>query len=338
MGMDLRSHSLALTVSLLSASMVAQSAMANELSARGGQSAGFTIHDASKVEREFCRWEDGRLYLVLPSGARFELVPSTLDAAITNPGDGTFHPFEAAEVRSALEAVQFPLDRLFADIYILPYPRRGGLESAAGPGLMLLSPGVRELSLEHQHSEVTHELGHVVQYALMPDSDVAAWQQYRALRGIADETLFSADAAHSNRPHEIFAEDFRALFGDALANYSGTIENATLAHPRTVAGLSAFVAGRAQQTLAAPLRVISGDALASRGAVRFGRGGANAVALEVFDITGRRLATVPPSATRSGIEWSWDGRDSQGRAIHASVVFARARDGQGGTARVTRLH
>ena len=43
-----------------------------------------------------------------------------------------------------------------------------------------------------------------------------------------------------NRPHEIFAEDFRALFGGPTANYSGTIENPGLVHPGAVPGLAAF--------------------------------------------------------------------------------------------------
>lgn len=312
-------------------------AQGNELRAQGGQGEGFVIHDAAEVERNFCRWDDGRLYLVLPGGARYELVHSPADPVITNKGDGAFHTFDVEEVRSTLAAVRFPLERVSADIYVLPYPRRAGLESAAGPGVILLSPGVMELSVEHQHAELTHELGHVVQFALMSDANVRAWQQYRALRGIGDVAEYSAEASHSDRPHEIFAEDFRVLFGDALANYSGTIENPVLAHPRSVPGLQAFFAGLATQSFANSLQVIAGDALASRGAVRFGRGGTRLSALDVFDVTGRRLATVSPRTSGGGIEWAWDGRDTQGRAVESVVVFARARDGEGGTARVTRL-
>ena len=332
---------LARSSALILATLVAVSftvcAQANELAARGGQSAGFVIHDAAQVERDFCRWEDGRLYLLLPGGARYELVPTTADAAITNAGDGSFHPFDASEVRATLEAVRYPLARIAADIYVLPYPRRSGLESAAGPGLILLSPGVRDLSVEHQHAELTHELGHVVQYALLADNNETGWQRYRALRGIGDESAYSADAVHANRPHEIFAEDFRALFGDALANYSGTIENAALAHPGSVVGLASFFSDLADQSLASHVRVIAGNAHASRGAVRFGRSGSQLVALDVFDVSGRRIATVSPTAATSGVEWAWDGRDRHGRAVQSAVVFARARDGQGGIARVTRL-
>jgi hypothetical protein len=39
----------------------------------------------------------------------------------------------------------------------------------------------------------------------------------------------------------------------------------------------------------------------------------------------------------SGVSWRWDGRDASGRTVRGAVVFARARDGVGGSVRVTRL-
>src|SRR5258707_5060384 len=132
------------------------------------------------------------------------------------PGDGAFQAFDPAEVNAAMADVRFPLREVSAEVFILPYPRRASLESAAGPGLILLSPGVRMLSREHQHSEFVHELGHVVQYALLPDADGSGWAQYARMRGL-EPGVNSASAPHANRPHEIWAEDFRALFGGAAA-------------------------------------------------------------------------------------------------------------------------
>ena len=57
----------------------------------------------------------------------------------------------------------------------------------------------------------------------IPD-DADGWTRYRALRGIGGASVCNASAPHADRPHEIFAEDFRPFGGD-LANYSGTIEN-----------------------------------------------------------------------------------------------------------------
>src|SRR5262245_4553 len=214
---------------------------ANELDA-SFDGRGLVIHDAAETLSEWCDRDSlGRLWLELPGGARFELVTSTSDPAIANPGDGFFHPFDAAEIHAAVGSTRFPMSTIHADIFVLPYPRRQGLESAAGPGLVLLAPGVRPLSREQQHSELVHELGHVVHHALLPDTDLEGWSAYRSIRGITDETIYAATAVHADRPHEIFAEDFRALFGDALATYSGTIENASLSPPEQVAGLQDFM-------------------------------------------------------------------------------------------------
>ncbi len=322
------------TIALVATLAAPAASGANEL-AGSVRTTGFTIHDAAETLRSYCHTEGGKLYFTIPGGASWELVTSTSDPAIANPGDGQFHPFDPAQVSAALAAVRFPLNRVSAEIFILPYPRRDGLESAAGPGLVLLSPGVRELPAEQQHAEFTHELGHVVQYALMPDPDTTAWARYRSLRGIQDETTYSATAIHADRPHEIFAEDFRALFGDAQANYSGTIENAALAYPTTVSGLSAMMLSLAHApAVATPLTVMRA---AARGAVLLARNGAGLAPLDVFDVAGRRVATVPATADAAGAHWSWDGRDARGVPVAATVLFARVRDGRGGVARIVQL-
>jgi hypothetical protein len=309
-------------------------ASANELAA-GAATSGIVIHDAAETLRDYCRWQGSTLVFTIPGGASWELVTTTADAAILNPGDGQFHAFDAAEVRAALAGVRYPLARVSAEVFVLPYPRRAQLESAAGPGLILLSPGVRALPAEQQHAEFTHELGHVVQYTLMPDADAAAWGGYRQLRGITDVTTYSSTSAHGDRPHEIFAEDFRALFGDAQANAAGTIENATLAYPTSVPGLSAFVLDLAgAPALATPLRVAS---VVRGGVATFARGGAGAAVLDLFDVTGRRVAAIAPVADANGCRWTWDGRDASGAEQRGAVFFARARDGKGGIARLVRL-
>ena len=321
-------------LAILAALLAPAAARANEV-ASAERTIGFTIHDADETLRSYCHWDAGTLVFTPPGGSSWELVTSTNDPAIANPGDGSFHPFAVAEVASALAGVRFPLARVAAEIFILPYPRRAGLESAAGPGIILLSPGVRPLPVEQQHAEFTHELGHVVQYALMPDADTLAWSRYRRLRGITDVTVYAASAAHVDRPHEIFAEDFRAMYGDAQANYSGTIENAALAYPVAISGLSAFVQALAGAPVAVtPLRVATAD---DHGAVMLSRNGPGLATLDVYDVTGRRLASVPPTADASGCHWNWNGRDANGAPVAATVLFARVRDGRGGVARIVHL-
>jgi len=318
-------------IALAAALLAGSSAHATEL-AGAAHARGFVIHDAAETLERFCRWESGKLYFELPSGARWELITSTDDPAITNRGDGAFHAYDAAEVKRALAAVRFPLAGVSAEVYVLPYPRRGGLESAAGAGLILLSPGVRPLSVAHQHAEFTHELGHVVQYARMPDSDRERWQRYAALRGFTLES-HTSESAHGDRPHEIFAEDFRALFGGALAHQSGTIENAELALPNLVSGLEAFMLSLAGDAGTGSL-ALSAPAVA-RGTVMYARAGEAQALLDVYDVTGRRLITLAPTAQMGSVSWAWDGRDARGNTVRG-VTFARARDGQGGAARVAR--
>ncbi len=297
-----------------------------------GSSSGFVIHDPTQVLHDYCRTDaDGVLWLELPDGARFELVTSTADPAIRNPGDGAFHPFDPIEVRAALDGVAFPLGRVGADVFLLPYPRRAGLESAAGPGLVLLAPGVMPLTHEHQHAEFVHELGHVVQYARMPDTDAQDWEAYRALRGIADLSRFSAGAPHADRPHEIFAEDFRALFGDPLATYSGTIENAWLTPPAQVPGLREFILGLEGDRARASLTAFPNP---TRGTVSFSRAGGTARPMELFDLGGRRIVSLAPTVGPAGTTWSWDRRDAEGRRVPRGVLFARVR-GERETLRVT---
>jgi hypothetical protein len=317
-------------IALAAAAFSPAASPADELRVAGRPS-GFAVHDADETRRDFCHTDaDGRLWLEIPGGARFELITSTADPDIANPGDGAFHPFDAAEVDAALAQVDYDLDGVRADVFVLPYPRRHGLDSAAGPGVILLSPGVRPVSREQQHAEVTHELGHVVQYALMPDDDVAGWSAYRSLRGITDASTFSAASVHANRPHEIFAEDFRVLFGGPTANYSGTIENATLADPRAVPGLRSFFLGFARPITAGRLTASPNPA---RGALRFHRAGATAALLDVFDAQGRRVATLAASPGPDGTEWRWAGADVA-RLAAGHVLYARVRDGAGDTARI----
>lgn len=333
----LRARHPLLTLALpgLLALLLAAQVRANEVAAVGAPtSRGFVIHDAAATLRDWCHTDSwGVLWLVLPGGTSYELITSVSDPAVTNHGDGTFHAFDASEVAGALRAVRYPLDGVSADVFILPYPRRAGLTSAAGPGLILLSPGVYPVPREQQHAEFVHELGHVVQYANLPDEDAVSWDRYRTLRGITDFSVYCDNAVHADRPHEIFAEDFRGLFGGPLAISTGNIENASLPPPTQIAGLADFMLQLSGTVLTATLGARPNPA---RGPVLFSRKGSAAAALDLFDLAGRRLATVAPEVIGDGVRWSWDGRDESGRRAGPGVVFARTRDGSA-RARLTLL-
>ena len=296
-------------------------AHADELAGVTERAIGLVIHDPAETLERYCATDStGTLWLALPDGTRWELITSTQDSAIANPGDGAFHPFDAAEVRAAIAGVRYPLGGIDADVFLLPYPRRSGLTSAAAPGLVLLSPGVRPVAVATQHATVTHELGHLVHLAHMPDDDADAWSRWRALRGVTDATVYCASAPHADRPHEIFAEDFRVLFGDGLAATDGGIENAGLAPPGAVPGLDAFV-----RALAGGAAGLTAWPNPGRGAIAFTRAGGAAGALDVFDVTGRRVATLTAVGSPTGWSWFWDGRGDDGRSLPAGRYLAHER-------------
>lgn len=83
----------------------------------------------------------------------------------------------------------------------------------------------------------THEFGHNVDFQLMTKS---LWKEYKELRGITDTKIYNNNAPLSaNRPQEIFAEDFRLLFGCDDAKVKAH-ENTSLANPNDVEGLREF--------------------------------------------------------------------------------------------------
>jgi hypothetical protein len=205
-----------------------------------GAHASILIHGVDDVLANYTFEEDGKLYFAVPSMQAWELITDVSDSAVSNKGDGVFHSFEKSVVEQALAETSYPLDRVDVEVFILPYPRRGALDSSASTGRMFLSPGVYQLLPEHQHFTVTHELGHVVHRRFMPEDPSPLWQEFRELRRITDTIVYSNDAVHKNRPNEIFAEDFRFLFGTALANYCGSIENGDLPLPTDVPGLREF--------------------------------------------------------------------------------------------------
>ena len=291
----------------LLALLLAAPARANEVAAGGAPtSRDIVVHDAAETLRDWCHTDSrGVLWLVLPGGTSYELITSVSDPAVTNHGDGAFHAFDAGEVAGALAAVRYPLDGVSADVFILPYPRRAGLTSAAGPGLILLSPGVYPVPREQQHAEFVHELGHVVQYAHLPDQDAASWNRYRTLRGITDVSVYCDNAAHADRPHEIFAEDFRGLFGGPLANSTGNIENASLTPPTQIAGLADF------------MLQLSGT-VADRHARRAPQSGARSGALLAEGLRGGGARPVRPRGPPSG-----HGR-ARGRRRRRALELGRA--------------
>jgi hypothetical protein len=291
---------------------------------------GCRIHAADDVMATRVHASDDGLDFTDLRGQAWNLVTSTSDPAIAYPGSGSFHAATAAMVADAVDALAWPgMTSFNVDVFLLPYPRRQLLPSSAGGGAVYVSPGVHPWSEGPLHALVVHELGHLVHERYLPDSNVDGWKRYRELRGITDDSVYRAGAAHRNRPHEIFAEDFRALFGGALANYSHSIENTDLVPPHQVPGLYEFMAALAGQAgvtpPAAAVPVLAAAPNPFRESTLLSIGGpvdaAAGFAVDICDVSGRlvrRLGAFEPGTDKVG----WNGRDDAGRPMAAGVYYA----------------
>jgi hypothetical protein len=225
------------------------------------------------------------------------------------------------EVVRAIGSVTYAADAMKADVLILAWPRRDLPESSAEGTAIFLTPGRIDYPTPHVHYTVAHELGHVVHNALMPDSREDLWAKYAGLRGI--DLASAGRAGHASRMHEIFAEDFRALFGGAMAQCGSGVENHELVPPDEVAGLREFFLSL-PDVWKNTVRVYAGPnpfkgnltvGVFSLGAdTRIDR-------VTVYDVEGKLVASLAPSG-RSACEVTWDGRCSSGALAGPGAYFA----------------
>lgn len=289
------------------------------------------IYSADYVSEHWVRESAGRAWLEIPGYGSAELIL---------PGSGNtataYYPHAALDVYEALAAVAHPALPETLSVYCLPFPRAGLTSSSTAGARIFMSPGVLPIPPEVTHMVATHELGHAMHNRHLPDSNTAGWQVYRNLREIEDLSVYCADAQHRNRPHEIFAEDFRYLFGGVLANYSGTIENAALAAPDAVPGLYGFLLslGQGQSLTPAAAGLVASNFPnpfnpQTRLALQAAREQlGQPLVIELFDAAGRRVRTLYTGALeRTQLELEWDGRDERGAALPSGAYFARIRLG-----------
>jgi hypothetical protein len=172
--------------------------------------------------------------------------------------------------------------------------------------------------------------------AFLPDSDRDGWAEYCALRGIDDAARFNASAVHRDRPHEIFAEDFRVLFGTPDGMQASPIENQDLVPPDQVLGLREFFLNRiGESTTAAPALAAARaypNPLAAGDLLRFALPAADPMGkadVAIYDLMGhqvRALGTLRPSGGGT-FETRWDGKDDAGRTLPRGVYFCNVQSG-----------
>ncbi|MCK5406283.1 MAG: hypothetical protein KAJ37_02460 [Candidatus Krumholzibacteria bacterium] len=273
----------------------------------------------------------GEQVITLDDGRYVSVITDINDPSIYNKGDGDFHPFSEESVIDVLSGISHPGMDLDVTVYILPYPRRNLLVSSTTGNSVFLSPHVLDIHPAVCAYIVAHELGHVFHNAYMPD-DSPLWNRYRWIRTITNSDIYYSGATHAYRPKEIFAEDFRVLFGGEEAAFGGRIENTSLPAPAEVAGLFEFMAdigGEVVAVIGPKVRatnypnpfnpeteiriVVPVNILVAR----------ERVTVRIYDVTGalvKQLYSDVPSG--ENLYMHWDGRDHNGTAVASANYFA----------------
>lgn len=290
---------------------------------------------SSEMLKSRLELRDGSAVIPLDGFRELSVITDISDPAITNKGDGSFHPFDERAVIEALAGVSHPAVRLAVTVYVLPYPRRSVLVSSTTGREIFLSPHVLDINPAVAAYIITHELGHVFHNVYLPDG-TRGWNDYRGLRGIGDDAVYSESAAHAYRPKEIFAEDFRVLFGNENAAWDGQIENPALPSPVMVAGLEPFMRNLgsgiryAREAIVATsypnpfnpdteIRLtVPDDVLAS----------AAPVSVRIYDVRGALVQELYSGVPRSAeLVVRWDGTDRSGNTVASAQYFARINAG-----------
>jgi hypothetical protein len=296
---------------------------------------GVTIFTSEHLARRLQTY-NGEDIIPLDDGRYFRVVTDINDPEIANKGDGAFHPFQMNKVIEVLRSINHPRLNMKITVYLLPYPRRSVLVSWASGSEIFLSPHVLEIESEVTAYIVTHEVGHVYQFRNIPDTNSDTWARYKTIRGITNTAKFSDYGPHAYRPKEIFAEDFRVLFGSEEARYNDTVENPELCSPFEVAGLRSFMLNLE----AVPVEPTTITALkcfpnpfnpCTEIAVVLGEDftpGHDLVSVRIYNITGalvRELYDGAPESRRLQVEW--DGRSDRGEQVASAPYFAQVRAG-----------
>jgi hypothetical protein len=276
------------------------------------------IHAPAEVEN-YCRRSGAETYLCFPGSRDWKLSDAS-------PVQG--YPMDLEAVAEAVCGVGYPLDGIDIDILILPVARLDLPNSSAEGRVVFLSPGRVPYPRDHVHYTVVHEIGHVLHHTLMPASRGDLWQAYADIRGLPSAEV-DPGASHASRISEIFAEDFRVLFGGSRARCGGEVENHDLASPEAVAGLRDFMLSLPGEWKGCVALSASPNPFESSIVLRaFSLDEpVNFDALDIYDVRGRVIRSFTPG--RGSDEIVWDGRDQGGRPVAPGMYMLSLRAGTG---------
>ena len=302
-------------------------AMASTARLEYGNGVAATVYSADYLASRLTT-SQGSPAIALPDGRLIPVVTDINDASIYNKGDGRFHPFTTELVDRALNSVSHPRLPLDARIYLLPYPRRGVLTSSTSGNEIFLSPHVLDIDADVAAYIIAHELGHVFHNRYLP-SGSSLWQEYRAVRGITDESTFNDNGPHAYRPREIFAEDFRVLFGGEDAYFGGRIENTSIREPESVAGLKSFYLAAANVRPDARLdATCAPNPFNPSTQIRItvpvdGSEGSTRVSVRIYSVTGALVRDLYDGNASGDLAVQWDGADNRGATVASATYYAQ---------------
>ena len=276
-----------------------------------------------------CRTDaEGRLWLEIPGGARFELITSTDRSRHRESRRRRVPPLRRDAVRCGTRrSVRFPIStayrrrRVHAAVPAPPRPRVRR-RPRADPAV---AGRAQPLVVEQQHAEFDPRAGPRRPVRADARTTAAGWAEYRS---IARHRRRGASFSAASAPREPPARDLRRGLPRPVrradrATTRGTIENAALAAPRgaRARALHARLAGRGRSR--PPPRSRRTPIPSTRRGQRSRRGGA-AAPLDVSDAHGRRVLARPmPGAATPA--WSWTGR--VGAAAWPQETYALPRGG-----------
>jgi hypothetical protein len=287
-----------------------------------------TIYSADYLsERVAFGLSGGDATIRLDDGRLIPVIADIDDPSIINKGDGRFHPFSVDDVMATLRALEHRSLPMSINVYLLPYPRRSLLVSSTSGRELFLSPHVLDINPSVAAYIVAHEIGHAFHNRFMSDR---AWDEYRRVRGLTDESRFNELASHAYRPREIFAEDFRVLFGGAAAYFGGSVENPEIARPESVAGLESFFVRTAGEPIAQrPTRIVAtsypnpfNPATEIRVSLADELAAGERVSVRVYSVTGALVRDLYQGRASGDFVVQWDGSDDRGNRVASATYYA----------------
>lgn len=160
-------------------------------------------------------------------------IKNTYTSAIYTPTNFIYEE----DIVKALEELKFDFKDDYT-VHIVDYSLYGGnvLGMATPESTIVLFDFLPFRVKRMVHHTLIHELGHLVYINMTEEQQ----KEYKQIRGIADDWDNYPRTNYINRPQEIFAEDFRILFGGEDASLVVHF-NQELNNPKEVKGLKRFI-------------------------------------------------------------------------------------------------